>query len=142
MQTRLLLPVVSSTTLVTVDTARAALGFDAETVAGMCESGKLVAYDLSSGTARREIRIWADSIRAHIDGSRLPQDEMDRLQIIIGHEVCEWIPTTQLAQRVCVHRRQVYRWVEDGDLVAHQVDNKWRVLRASLFPFLKGRLIR
>ncbi len=142
-QIRLALPVAQATTLVTVDTARAALGVDAETVTGLCESGQLVAFELQTATAaRREIRIWVDSIRGHIDGIRAAADPAEEIEAIIGHTAAEWIACTQVAQRFCVHRRSVYRWTDEGDLDAHLVGRVLQVRRSSLVPFLNGRRIR
>lgn len=143
-QTRLALPVASATTLVTVDTARAALGLDAESVTALCESGRLLAFDVCTSCAaeRRELRIWVDSIRGYIDGVRVGDDLRATLDLIIGHELAEYIPAAQLAQRFCVHRRSVYRWAESGDIEAHTVGHSIKVVRASLVPFLSGRRIR
>lgn len=142
-QSRLALPVAQATTLVSVDTARAALGLDAESVTALCESGLLVAFDLSTGcSTRREIRIWADSIRGHVDGIHVAADPHDEIEAIIGHTAAEWIACTQLAQRFCVHRRSVYRWREDGDLDGHLVGHVMQVRRSSIVPFLSHRRIR
>jgi hypothetical protein len=136
------MPISTVTTLVTVDTARAVLGLDAESVVGLCEAGQLAAWNLgASGADRRELRIWADSLRAHIDGIRIEADVDDAIANIVGHPLSQWIPCTQVAQRFTVHRRSVYRWAEAGDLVTHQVDHQIRVLRASLFPFLRSRRV-
>ena len=76
-QARLSLTVAQSTTLVTLDTARAVLGMDNDSVAALCESGSLqYAFDLRSNTAdRREVRIWADSLDAYKRGIRLESDD-------------------------------------------------------------------
>lgn len=141
-QSRLALPVASATTLVTVDTARAALGLDAESVAALCESGRLLAFDLANtATERRELRIWVDSLRGYIDGVRVGTDLPATVEAIIGHELAEYIPAAQLAQRFCVHRRSVYRWAEAGDIEAHTIGHSVKCVRASLVPFLRGRRI-
>lgn len=143
-QQRLALAVAQSTTLVTVDTARAVLGMDAESIAALCESGRLAwAFDLkAAGHHRREIRIWCECLSAYQSGIHVPGGIDEALDSIIGHSFVDWIPCTRVAQRFCVHRRSVYRWAEGGVVITSRVDHTVRVLRASLASFLASRRIR
>lgn len=143
-QARLSLTVAQSTTLVTLDTARAVLGMDNDSVAALCESGSLqYAFDLRSNTAdRREVRIWAESLDAYKRGIRLESDDHAALESIVGHSTCEWVACSRVTQRFCVHRRSVDRWAKAGDIVGVLTGHTFQIRRASLIPFLMSRRIR
>ena len=143
-QHRLALTVAQSTTLVTVDTARAVLGMDNDSVTALCESGSIqYAFDLRSNTAdRREVRIWAESLESYLRGIRIETDDASALESIVGHGTCEWVACSRVTQRFCVHRRSVDRWAKAGDVVGVVTGHTLQIRRASLIPFLQSRRIR
>lgn len=143
-QPRLSLVVAQSTTLVTLDTARAVLGMDAESVTALCESGRLAyAFDLAAApNLRREIRIWTECLQSYQAGIQLPQDDDSAIESIVGHSYSEWIACSQVAQRFCIHRRTVYRWSAAGEVLTNHSGNVVHVLRNSLTTFLQVRRIR
>lgn len=143
-QMALQLPVTSATTLVSVDTARAVLGLDAQSVTALCESGELeYTFDLRRTDAeRREVRIWTESLLAYARGIRLPADPMAAIESIIGHSLAEWIACSQLSLRFTVHRRSVVRWIESRDVVGVLTGHTHQIQRQSLVPFLTSRRIR
>lgn len=143
-QPRLSLVVAQSTTLVALDTARAVLGMDAESVTALCESGQLAyAFDFSAApNLRREIRIWTECLQSYQSGVELPHDDDAAIESIVGHSYAEWIACSQVAQRFCVHRRTIYRWAAAGDVLTNQAGHVIHVLRGSLTRFLQVRRIR
>lgn len=136
--------VAQSTTLVTIDTARAVLGIDAVSVTALCESGEIrYAFDLASdANHRREIRIWAESLAQYKSGRRLEADDRGAIESIVGHPLSQWIACSQVAQRFTIHRRTVYRWAEAHLITANQNNHSYHVLRVSLTQFLQSRRIK
>ena len=143
-QLALQLPVTAHTTLISVDTARAVLGLDAQSVAALCESGELeYTFDLRRADAeRREVRIWTESLLAYSRGIRVESDPESAIQSIIGHSLAEWIACSQLSLRFTVHRRSVVRWAEAHEVVGVLSGHTYQVQRASLIPVLMSRRIR
>lgn len=143
-QARLALTIAQGTTLVTVDTARAVLGMDADSVAGLCESGALAyAFDLRSASAdRREIRIWAQSIESYVRGTQVEGSDWDAIESIVGHHTADWIACSRLAQRFVVSRRSIDRWVREGSLYGVVTGHTLQIRRSTVVPFLTSRRIR
>jgi hypothetical protein len=142
-QQSLALPIAQSVQLVSLDTARAALGYDAQTVTDLLEAGRLAfAFNVSAeGADRREIRIWRDSIVAYHEGRTLGHTLAEALEVIVGHSRAEWIPGTQLGIRLTVSRMTLYRWIRDEIVAGVQTNHSVRVSRASLLSFLTNRRI-
>ena len=48
----------------------------------------------------------------------------------------------EIAQRLKVSYRTVYRWVQAGELSAYKLGTEWRVAESDLQSFLQARKIR
>ena len=134
--------------LVDVNTARAALGCDAETVAAKVDDGSLRwAFDLGRGGRRRELRIWVgclcggsadwnlcdiDAVCAHALGSNPAS--------IYGESEFRFTGSF-LEGKWCISNVLVNDLVRSGDLRGHKVGKTTHVWRISAFNFLKARQI-
>ena len=48
----------------------------------------------------------------------------------------------EVAERLKVSRRTVYRWIQAGDLPAYKLGQEWRIQGADLEKFLEERRTR
>ena len=48
----------------------------------------------------------------------------------------------EIAQRLKVSYRTVYRWVQAGELPAYKLGTEWRVAESDLRAFLQARKVR
>ena len=145
-QSRLPMLIASNTALVSVDTARAVLGVDGDTIYGLCQDGSLShTYDLySRGDGElANIRIWAESVSAR---QRLePQPSMpdaEVLEIIVGMRASTHISCVTLAQRFLLHRASVLRWHQSGHLAGIITGGILKFRREDVIRFLQARRFR
>lgn len=145
-QLALQMPVSARTVLVTVETVRAALGVDTETVWSWIDDGTIRwAWDISAtpsgDQANRELRIWlrdvlrlADSPATGLHDQDLPQ----AIRAIIGHDR-ERVSAHELTRTLCCSRMHVHRLVDAGLLDGPMVGRVQFVTRPSLVRFLTNR---
>ncbi|MDQ3926026.1 MAG: helix-turn-helix domain-containing protein [Actinomycetota bacterium] len=48
----------------------------------------------------------------------------------------------EIAQRLKVSYRTVYRWVQAGELSAYKLGTEWRIAESDLRAFLEARKVR
>ena len=145
-QLKLSLPVSQRTALVTVETVRAALGVDVETVWGWIDDGTILwAWDISAAerrdAANRELRVWArDVLRlgGATLGSAVEPGLPQAIRMIIGHDR-DRLSVQDLARLLCSSRQHLHRLVDSGLLVGPQVGHCQFVTRNSLVAFLEER---
>ena len=138
MQPTLQLPIAQRTALVTVDTARAVRGVDAESIFAEIDDGRIPwVFDIAApGAARRELRLWARSIIA--PDARQPLGAV--LAAIIG------------TNRAVLHGGEVERLFlcsaqlikqlhEAGELRGALVGHTRHLQRDSLIAFLTRRRV-
>jgi excisionase family DNA binding protein len=53
-----------------------------------------------------------------------------------------YLTLPEVAERLKVSRRTVYRWIKDGDLVAYKFANEYRITESALIEFLEARRTR
>jgi len=144
-QTRFVLPISDDVRLVSVETARAALGVTAEEIFEQVEDQLLVAFDLAMpGSVRREMRIWSGSLRrsqitdqdaiiancllTNADGVQNPNFNVNNSQL-----ECAW----------CISNEQLLRFIKAAPplITGVRVGRNWKVNRFSAFQFLKARML-
>lgn len=137
-QRQLPLAVASTTRLVTVETARAALGVDVASVDRMIDEGAIVAFDISSHAGRnREIRIWVQSLQ---ENSTTPPIETVVADVV--GEASE-LRAADVTARLCCDLNTIHRLLGAGHLRGDiRRDGKARALwihASSLNHFLLSR---
>jgi hypothetical protein len=139
MQRLLQLQLNQRTALVTVDTARAVLGVDAETIAARIDEGQIRwVFDIAlPGAERRELRLWASSLVApeivHRDSARV-------IAAIIGHQRAT-LRGGEVEQLLLCSAQHIQR-LHEARLLAGQIIGHTRHLTAaSLTAFLQARCI-
>ena len=50
-----------------------------------------------------------------------------------------YLTLPEVAERLKVSRRTVYRWIKDGDLTAYKFANEYRIGESDLTKFLEQR---
>lgn len=142
-QGRLPISVANNTTLLTVDTARAVLGVDAETIYALCESGALShAFDLVARGAGEmpSIRIWQECVARRQRMEPQPAvTDAEALDAIVGFARSEFIAAGHVAQRFTTHRSTILRLHQTGQLVGSFTGHKLQFRRADVIRFLAGR---
>ena len=53
-----------------------------------------------------------------------------------------YLTLPEVAERLKVSRRTVYRWIKDGDLNAYKFANEYRITESDLKAFLERRRTR
>jgi excisionase family DNA binding protein len=53
-----------------------------------------------------------------------------------------YLTLREVAERLKVSRRTVYRWIKDKDLNAYKFANEYRITDSDLKDFLRGRRTR
>jgi excisionase family DNA binding protein len=53
-----------------------------------------------------------------------------------------YVTLREVAERLKVSRRTVYRWIKDGDLNAYKFANEYRITESDIKDFLKRRRTR
>lgn len=147
-QLKLSIPVAQRTTLVTVETVRAALAVDVETVWGWIDDGTIIwAWDISAaerrGEANRELRVWVrDVLRlcGHTLGSVVEPGLPQAIRTIIGHDR-DRIAVQELVHTLCASRQHIHRLISSGLLIGPRVGQRQFVTRNSLVAFLEERHI-
>lgn len=127
------------TALVTVDTARAVLGVDAETIAARIDEGTLRwVFDLALPQAeRRELRLWAGAL---IAPEHVPANAERVLTAIIGHTR----PTmrgAEVEQLFLCSAQHVARLHDLRLLTGEIVGHTRQITTASVTSFLRARCI-
>ncbi len=52
-----------------------------------------------------------------------------------------YLTLREVAERLKVSRRTVYRWIKDGDLNAYKFANEYRITESDLKDFLEARRV-
>lgn len=147
-QLALYLPISQRTVLVTVETVRAALGVDTETVWRWIDDGTIRwAWDISASLeaptrANRELRVWArDLLRLAGDSGAFPADPdlSTAVQAVIGHHRPR-VTAQELSQTLCCSRSHVHRLLGAGCLSGNQEAHSQWITRESLVQFLTSRV--
>lgn len=142
----LVLPV--SAALVTVETARTALGIDEDSVVGLVDSGGLSrAWDISASavngpTRIREMRIWAACIAALQAGKPQPADDLRTvIDQVLPKLNRDCLRSDELQAILCCGQQTVQRLHERGFITGHFSGRTRWLDRASVADFLTRRII-
>ena len=145
------LSVSARTALVTVETARAMLGVDSDTVFALHESGSLRwAWDIGASRAhsarsageRREWRIWARSVQAYQKREALP---FSTIQAVVGEILPvrrDRFPSGEAGQLLCCSRHHLSMLVRAGLLARSFTGGSFYISRESLSQFLTQRSLQ
>lgn len=138
-QTSLHLPIAQRTALVTVDTARAVRGVDAESIIAEIESGAIpwVFNIAAPQAARRELRIWAQSFHDPATAS-LPLPEV--IERIIGTHR-EILRGSEVERLLLCSAQLVKQLHESGELLGELVGHARHLRRDTLATFLRRRRV-
>jgi len=155
--TRFSLPIAIDVRLVSMETARAVLGFTAETVTELAEdhlaawpgeknrgAAHLPAFDFNLGTKgkTRELRIWAGALR----GAASPGLEAIIADCLLtdaeglarrDHHL--W--SSQLERAWCLSNQKILRLIQAGEVRGVKMGRNWRVNRFSAAAFLRRRAV-
>jgi hypothetical protein len=132
------------TALVTVETARCALGVDTDSILAMLDDGTLRwAWNISAGSQLREIRIWARDVITYQTGlgpERL-HSSTEVIDSVIGTQR-DRLSSVEISTHILICSRDlagdlVRLGQLRGDLVGH---TQW-ITRDSLVQFLTRRLL-
>jgi hypothetical protein len=132
------------TVLVTVDTVRACLGVDAETINAKVDAGEYrFAFDVSAVRPRRllsakhvrELRLWTKEVIMPETTSGLTL--LEAVQQILGTR--ERFGGTEVAQLLLVSRPQIFRLHEGKELPGDIVGGKLWITRRTVQDFLLRR---
>jgi excisionase family DNA binding protein len=135
------------TALVTVETARAALGIDADSVLARIDAGLLRwSWDVSASASPspstpstlREIRLWARELIAPELCADL--DPAHAIRLVIGLDR-DRLRAVEVAQLLLISRPTIMRLVAAGELQGPRMGHAQLVQRPSLAAFLARRLI-
>jgi hypothetical protein len=143
MQTALRLTLAQRTELVTVDTARAVRGVDAESILAEIDDGRIPwAFDVSvlgsHQSERRELRLWATALLDGEATAKLAAEQV--LDTIIGTHR-ETLRAPEVERLLLCSAQHVARLHATGALVGHRVGNVRHLTRASLAQFLRTRRV-
>jgi hypothetical protein len=138
-QRTLSLTLSQRTALVTVDTARAVRGVDAESVLDEIEDGRIPwVWDIASlGSERRELRIWAEGLRSAECGVRSAED-------VIAEIIGTTRPTlrgSEVERLLLCSAQLVKQLHEAGELRGALVGHTRHLRRDSLAEFLRRRRV-
>lgn len=111
-----------SIVLVTSDTAAAVLGAIPETVRALVDSGELVSFDFANSGARRELRIWTESITGLSGGMADPRQLIDHCLATLYRDRTQ-VPVAELGRRCSIDRSIIHRMIvrRELDLGQHGV---------------------
>ncbi len=142
----LVLPV--SAALVTVETARTALGIDEDSVVSLVDSGELSrAWDISASDLRgplriREMRIWARCIAARQAGEPQPAEDLDAvIDQVLPKLSRDSLRADEVRAIFCCGQQTVQRLMERGIVQGHVSGRARWIYRWSVVAFLKSRVI-
>lgn len=150
-QTHLPLTIHERTSLVTVDTARAVMGVDSQTVLSLVENGRILwAFDVSAKGRgdTREIRIWRASVAAYMAEQPQPMaasGPTPGVERIIGPTPAR-IRSSRVAQILSVHVCTILHLHRAGELAGEITPGesggtcRW-ITRDSFAAWLRRRLI-
>lgn len=144
-QPRLPLVIHASAALVTVESARIALGMDEDSVLGLVESGDLRwAWDIAVHPGRiREVRIWAQCLVARQQGDDQPGATLAAVtREILGSGPETRLRAAQVRALFCCSQQQIQRLVAHDELSGDVIGKKRWVTRASIESFLQRRRIQ
>ena len=65
--------------------------------------------------------------------------ELDEIQEYELIEARPFYTPKQVGELIQITRRHIYRLIDDGDLVGHQIGSAWRISHADLMAFLAKR---
>ena len=140
-QRQLRLDVAENTRLITIETAKAALGVDLASIDAMIDEGALWAFNISSQGKIREIRIWIRSIPG---AEHRPAATLDDVVSDIAGDAPE-VRSGALQARLCCDDNTVYRLIDRGLITGGlRRSGKARTLwisAPSLKTFLRSRVL-
>lgn len=139
-QRSLPLVVAANVALVSVDSAKAVLGVDAESVVAMVEEGKIRwVWDFSApGSTRRELRFWV----AELSGGTKPQPMEQVIAAVIGATPGGRQRAAIIEVRWAISAQLIMALVRTGCWAEDRVGHTRYLRRASLETFLQSRLIQ
>ena len=141
-QRQLRLDVAENTRLITVETAKAALGVDLASIDAMIDEGSLWAFNISSQVGRiREIRIWMRSLPG---ADHRPAASLDEVIADITGTAPE-IRSGALQALLCCDDNTVHRLYYSG-LIGGELRRNGKVktlciFTPSLCKFLRSRVL-
>lgn len=142
----LVLPV--SAAMVTVETARTALGVDEDTIVGLVDSGDLArAWDISASVVKsplriREMRIWARCISAMQNGQPQPTDDLDAvIDQVLPKLNRDSLRGDEIRAIFCCGQQTVQRFMDRGLITGHVSGRSRWLHRPSVVQFLRERII-
>ena len=138
-QAALKLPIAQRTALVTVDTARAVRGVDAESIIAEIEDGSIRwAFNIATAdAARRELRIWAPCLGNAEHPTRNPEQVIAE---IIGTQR-ETLRGAEVERLLLCSAQLVKLLHEGGELRGELVGHTRHLRRDSLAAFLRRRRV-
>lgn len=139
-QRSLALCVSANVVLATVDTARAVLGLDAESVVAQVEEGRLRwVWDFAApGSTRRELRFWVPELS---NGTK-PQPVDQVVAAVIGATPGGRQRAAIIEVRWAISAQLIMALVRTGCWAEDRVGHTRYLRRASLETFLQSRLIQ
>lgn len=125
--------------LVSVNVAMQVLGYDADSVVMMAESGRLRwVWDVSVHQAvKRELRFWMGELL----NPTQPRNTGDVIQAVIGHETQPRLRAVTVGHTLLVRRPTIHALVHTGALTGPLVGGVQWIDRNSLEEFLRNRLL-
>ena len=138
-QRSLSLTLSQRTALVTVDTARAVRGVDAESILAEIEDGRIPwVWDIAlPGSERRELRIWAEALLSAECGARSAES-------VIGEIIGTTRPTlrgSEVERLLLCSAQMIMRLHAAGELAGALVGHTRHLRRDSLAEFLRRRRV-
>lgn len=138
--------VSSEVTLVSLETARAMLGLDSESVVALVDCGRLRwVWDFATPGSdwRREMRFWTTEVlrvAGDMDASAVPEDHV--VSCVIGPTPNGRQRAAAIAVRWCLSLQSIMRLVRAQCLSEDRVYKTRYLRRTGLEEFLESRLIR
>lgn len=133
--------------LVTIETARATLGIDEDSVLALIDCGKIRwAWDIAvlGGISRRlrEVRIWAQCLVCHQSGLDQPGvDIATTVDSLLSGTASDWISAARVRALLCCSQQHIER-LSRSQLLVGEVRGRARwILRSSLHRFLTTRVL-
>ena len=129
--------IAARTVLMSMETVRAVLGVDADTINARIESGEIRwVWDVALGADVRELRFWA---KEFIAPALCPANPKAVVAEILGTR--ERFRGTEIAQMLLVSRPTILRLVMNSELAGDIISGVIQVKRAALEKFLLTRLL-
>lgn len=144
MQRLLPITVSARSALVTVETARVALGVDEDSILGLVDTGSLRwAFDIAVcniGRRNREVRIWAACLAAHQRGEPQPGESLAAaLADIVPGASRHHLRASEVRAILCCSQQHIERLARNSALDADLSNRTRWITVSSLLQFLTRR---